>query len=131
MAKIRKSDRDEAIARLRELVKPGMTVYTTIRRVSRSGMQRVIDAHLIRDNEPWWIGRLVAFACGYRYDDKNQGVVVSGAGMDMGFHLVYCLGQTLFPDGFIPAECGLHGRNRTPDTERDPCGGYALKQRWL
>lgn len=35
----------------------------------------------------------------YKFDQKRDGFRVSGCGMDMGFHLVYCLGQTLFHDG--------------------------------
>lgn len=36
-------ERQEAIERLREILKPGDTVYTIIRHVSRSGMQRSIQ----------------------------------------------------------------------------------------
>lgn len=45
MARLSKSDRlerDEAIARLREWIKPGDTVYTILDHVSRSGMMRHI-----------------------------------------------------------------------------------------
>ena len=34
------------------------------------------------------------------YDSKREGVKVGGAGMDMGFHLVYNLAAVLFDDGY-------------------------------
>ena|ERR1035437_1828097 len=50
-----------------------------------------------------------------------------GCGMDMGFHLVYNLGRTLFPEGFK-----VEGRGRNGDASGwDKDGGYALKQRWI
>lgn len=99
--------RQEAIDRLRKLIQPGDKVYTTVRHVSRSGMSRVIDAHLIKNNEPIWIGRLVAKAIESRYNDDKQGVVMYGGGMDMTFELVYQLGSVLWPKGFgcIGEEC--------------------------
>lgn len=101
-------ERQQAIESLRELLKPGDTVYTTVKSVSRSGMSRSIDVHLIRDNEPRWIARTVAKAIGWGWDDKREAVKASGCGMDMGFHLVYSLSCTLFPDGFTcpGAKCG-------------------------
>ena len=44
MTKAQMAERDEAIANLREILKPGDTVYTILRHVSKSGMSRVIDA---------------------------------------------------------------------------------------
>lgn len=35
-------ERDEARARLREILKPGYTVYTVLRHVSASGMSQVL-----------------------------------------------------------------------------------------
>jgi hypothetical protein len=93
-------DQSEAILNLRDFVKPGMVIYTTLRNVSRSGMQRVIDVHVMQNNEPRWIGYMAAKAIGDRYDDKRQGIVVGGCGMDMGFSIAYNLSRYLFPDGF-------------------------------
>lgn len=139
MTRVSKSDRDEAIARLRERLKPGDRVYTILRHVSRSGMQRVIDLQIIEIDKHYekgrpqisWIGGLAARALGWRYDDKRHGIVVGGCGMDMGFHLVYSLGSVLFPKGFVPKDAGLRGRNGEPDTKIDPSGGYALRHEWL
>ena len=43
---------------------------------------------------------------GYKLKD-NGAIFVKGCGMDMGFHVIYSLSQTLFNDG------------------------YAIKQRWI
>lgn len=109
---ITKAERQEAIERLREMVKPGDTLYTALKHVSSSGMYRAINVFLIlpsrlddptrseRSVTPSWLSRRVATALGERFDDRREAVGVSGAGMDMGFHLVYNLAHTLFPDGF-------------------------------
>lgn len=122
-----KREREEAMRNLRELLQPGDTVYTALKHVSRSGMLRVIQPYIIRDNEPRYIGRLVAKATNYPYDRNKEGVRVGGCGMDMGFALVYSLSRTLFPDGFK-----VEGRGRNGDMSGwDKDGGYALKQSWL
>ena len=143
MSTVRETKRDEAIQQLRKMIRLGDTVYTVIRHVSKSGMSRGIDVYLMHKNEPVWITSLVgnAIDCPQSMNDwKNQnGLRVSGCGMDMGFHLVYSLSRVLFPKGFIPVKAGvnrfgsrkLHGRNGTPDTELDTNGGYALNHKWL
>lgn len=119
-------DRAEACAKLRELLQPGDTVYTILRRVSRSGMMRhiscvIVDGRYGGMNDITW---LVARACGDTMDRDTGGIKVGGCGMDMGFHIVYRLGRKLWPDGTDKP----HGtRNGQPDTD----GGYALKHRWL
>ncbi len=143
-------EQEEFIARLRETLKPGDTLYTTVKHVSRSGMQRSINVFQIEDNSPRWLSYWVAKALGWGFDDKREAVKVGGCGMDMGFHLVYSLSRTLFPKGH---ECSGEGcgsndhRNRLKppkgaciggDCRDRHCkpwvhsdGGYALKQRWI
>jgi hypothetical protein len=70
------------------------------------------------------IGYLAARAMGDTWDSDRQGIKVGGCGMDMGFHLVYSLGSTLWPKG-TPKP---HG---TSNGEPDRAGGYALKKEWL
>ena len=139
-------ERDEAIIKLREWLKPGDTVYTVLRHVSRSGMQREIGIVLlqaeshsqfpadstVRDIHPNYA---VSKALGYRLG-KGDGIIVGGGGMDMGFSVVYNLGATLWPDGFecCGENCDSNDhsngdRNRKPHHHSD--GGYALKHRWL
>lgn len=151
-----KTEKLEAIAQLRKLLKPGATVYTILRHRSASGMSRVIDLAIpgveYRSEYPQKpadkadypgqvdydakpkrvrvglhirsIGWLAAKAMGDKFDRDRYGIKVGGCGMDMGFHLVYNLGATLWPNGTRKP----HGtRNGEPDT----AGGYALKHTWL
>lgn len=118
-------DKRDAITALLEILKPGMRVHTILRHVSASGMQREISCVVVdpRDNELFCIDYLVSRAVGHRIG-KHGGIVMGGAGMDMGFQLVYTLGRTLWPTGTKTP----HGRrNGQPDTD----GGYALKHNWL
>lgn len=134
--KVSKSEREEALARLREMVKPGDTLHTVLRHVSRSGMSRGIDVYRIEGGDAHWLSRLVAKAAGFPFDEKRKCLKVGGCGMNMGFHVVYELSSHLYPNGH---ECSGEGcnsndhsngdRNRKPHQHRD--GGYALKQRWL
>ena len=117
-------NKDEACQQLRELIKPGQTVYTRMNHCARSGMMRVIDLFIIQDNEPRRITWTVCNALGETYNQKHEGLKMSGCGMDMGFEAVYRLGHALWPNGTAEP----HGtRNGEPDSN----GGYAIKQRWL
>ena len=138
----------DAIDRLKTWIKPGDTVYTQLKHVSRSGTMRVIQVIKIEcpnkveiDNgktEPdvLYLGYNVAQAIGMRYDREREGVKIGGCGMDMGFAIVYDLSRVLFRDGFdcigegCPANDHRNGdRDYTPHRHSDP--GYALRQRWL
>lgn len=150
MSKISKSEREESIRQLRKLLRPGMTVYTILRHRSASGMSRVIDLVIpVKDYRNEYpknadgttdydakprkvykgltmraIGWNAARAMNDTWDHNREGIKVGGCGMDMGFHLVYNLGSTLWPKGTRKP----HGtRNGQPDT----AGGYALNHRWL
>lgn len=127
MAKYTKEQTVEAITHLRKILKPGDTVYTLLRSVSRSGMSRTMDVYCIRKGELVYLTGWVAQALGMNRRDHH--LQVSGCGMDMGFHVVYEIGRVLFPKGFKQPK-GRHGRNG--DTSGfDNDGGYALQQRWL
>lgn len=153
MTKQKVIERQQVIEKLREMLKPGDIVYTTLKHVSRSGMLRSIDVHIIRDNEPQWIARRVATAIDFSFDDRRECIKVQGCGMDMGFEVVYNLGRVLFPDGFwVKGKLPL-GREVRPTSREnaakavergaefygsngdksgwDNDGGYALKQRWM
>jgi hypothetical protein len=115
--------REQAREDLRQMLKPGDKVYTVLRHVSTSGMTRRISLFVMCKGEP----ACIDWGASIAMDDKQHkdgGIVVSGCGMDMGFHLVYNLGRTLWPNGTDKP----HGtRNGRPDTD----GGYALKHVWL
>lgn len=137
------AERQEAIDTLRATLKPGDTVYTILRHVSRSGMQRVISLAIARDGggiEEIDFNAARAIDC--RLDLNRGGLVVGGCGMDMGFHLVYELGRVLWPDGVGCCGKGCRSndhsngdrdysphRKSKPHWHRD--SGYALRQRWL
>ena len=105
---------EEAKDRLRSLLKPGDTVYTILRHVSRSGMVRDISTIIIRDGRPLDITYAVADLLELPRRD-NGGLRISRCGMDMGFEIVYHIGSRLWPRGF--ADRGD--------------GGYAFNQEWL
>ena len=117
---------------LEERIKPGDTINTILRHVSRSGMSRSIS--LLKGDED--ITYFAAALMGDKIDSKHGGIKIGGCGMDMGFALVYNLSATLFPDGFncigerCPSNDHANGdRNYSPHRHSE--GGYALRQRWL
>jgi hypothetical protein len=91
----KQTDTQEAIAKLKEYLGNGETVYTVLKHVSSSGMYRHIQPFIIANNEPIYLTWSVAKALGYSYKEKTHAVGVGGCGMDMGFHLVDVLGHTL------------------------------------
>ena len=154
MTKAEKAAQETARERLRADLRPGDTVYTVLRHVSRSGMQRSISV-LVLDREHqeiYDVSGVAAEALGYRFDRDNGGVKVGGCGMDMGFHLAYNLAWVLYPKGFgcpgkgCPSNDHSNGdRDYTPNggilhgmaqeaenrTHWHSDGGYALRNRWL
>lgn len=91
----------------RRVIPAGSTVHTILRHVSRSGMTRVISTVVVDAGQAYTFDHLVADALGRKVDQRHSGVKCHGAGMDMGFELVYSLGMKLYGDG------------------------YALRHRWL
>jgi hypothetical protein len=153
--KYSKKEIEETRTALLGWIKPGMTVYTKLNHVSRSGMSHSITPYVIVENEPRYITYSVAILFGTKRD-KYDGVRVDSCGMDMGFELVYSLSRILFPDGFGMMSLDTYGyRNRhvTPKSPEhaarlvasgvkfsgrngdasgwDHDGGFALRQRWI
>lgn len=148
-----------ALNELHELIKPGDTIYTILRHVSRSGMSRVIDAFIQTEDGPFPVGWLMARAGGLKFDRDRGGVVMGGCGMDMGFELVYETSRRMFRAGFgcvgekCPSNDHFNGdrdyrphMDDTPQTAEEvgtdiprqrayrhwhQDGGYALRQRWV
>jgi len=144
MTKAQTQERNEAIAQLRAMLPPGSTVHTVLRHVSRSGMSRSVSLVIAEDGQPWDISYLAARALGDRMDPNHGGIKMGGAGMDMGFALVYNLSTVLYRDGFecigegdadrwgsrCPSNDHSNGdRDYTP--HHHTSGGYALRQEWL
>ena len=141
MTRAQTAERTNAIDKLRELLPPGTRVYTILRHVSRSGMQRHISAVVHAEDGNNDITWLVARACGYTIADDG-GIKCAGAGMDVGFHLIHNLSYALYPDGFVCTGVEDPPRLRCPsndhsNSDRDysphhhRSGGYALRQQWL
>ena len=79
----------------------GSTVYCVLRHVSQSGMMRVIDLIVIDNGQPRYLRSLVDDPrWPYKVHRKHDGFTVNGAGMDMGFALVYDLGRIFHEDGY-------------------------------
>jgi hypothetical protein len=110
---------EQNLARLHELLKPGDTVVCVLRSVAKSGMSRRIDFYTA---DLAYLTHSIAVVLGDA--EPKNGLRVDGCGMDMGFSVVYSLGDTLWPKGTdVP-----HG---TRNGEPDSAGGYAIKHRWL
>ncbi len=143
MTKAQKAEQQEAIDRLRKEIKPGETLHTILRHVSGSGMSRSISIIQIKRGKTYDWSYLVAKAIGEKIDQKHDGIKISGAGMDMGFELVYRLSSVLYGYGSkrgypclgdkCPSNIHVNDRNA-------PCGkgkgirhtdGYAISHRWL
>ena len=114
---------DQCKKQLLQFLSPGVKVYTKVNSVSSSGMRRRISAYVANGDSIQQLDYWISIVTGWKLSDKG-GLIVSGCGMDMGFHLVYTLGAILWPNGTD----GAHGtRNGEPDFD----GGYALKQVWM
>jgi hypothetical protein len=85
----KKQDQQNAINELGNILKdiPTDTIYTVIRHVSTSGMQREISVKMIDAGRIIHLDWLVGMALGIK-QGKHNGLVLKGCGMDMGFHLV-------------------------------------------
>jgi len=101
---------------LRKILSHGDRIYCVLRHVSASGMSRTIDFYVIKENNPIWLSGYMAAAMGWKRA-KDRGITISGCGMDMGFHAVYCLASALWPKG-------------NPNRD-DKDGGYLLRSEWL
>ena len=146
-AKQKREERDEAIKRLRELVKPGDQLVTVMRHRSASGMSRSIDVYMMytikakdrydKTLRPsarinWlWLSFNIARACGFQWDAARESIRVGGCGMDMGYHIVYTLGRVLFPKGGALKHSPREAQERRAGETKETDGGYLLSHRWL
>jgi len=138
LTKAQKQEREEAIKTLREWIKPGDTLHTTVTHVARSGMQRCIKVFrtYVEDGAAHIheVSYLAARAMGYHVHERHGGLIVGGCGMDMGFHIVYSLGQTLFPEGmtgWVSSIRESQAKRENPNATGETSGGYCLKHSWL
>ena len=93
-------------------LRPGTRIYSRLRHVSRSGMTRAISFYVRTTGGAYVnIDDAIAAETGFKFNARHGGLTVTGAGMDMGFHVVYSLGMHVFGrDGY---SCpGTDGRGR-------------------
>ena len=141
-----KTDIQDAKETLLNILEPGDTIYTVLRNVSRSGMTRSIDVYSMKCDggafSKRWLSRLVAKAIDTTFDERREAVKVGGCGMDMGYHIVNCLGYELYPDGFECTGCDERGHDRCPSNDHSNgdrsykphhhnSGGYAFHHEWI
>lgn len=134
MTKAQIADQEQARAQLRESLKPGDTVTTTITHVARSGMSRRVKALIVRDAQVADVSWLVARAIGAPL--KDGAIVVGGCGFDAGFEVVSNLSYYLHGRDWTctgqdcPSNDHSNGdRNYEPHTHHE--GGYTLHHRSL
>jgi hypothetical protein len=103
----RHTPNQEDIEFVRQHCPPGSTIYTILRHVSTSGMSRRISLVVFKavpaDSEvcPIYLDYRTSQILNLRRPSRGDGVVVSGCGMDMGFHLVYELAAAVYGDGYV------------------------------
>lgn len=115
-AEQKRQEQAEAREWLQDMIKPGQTVYTVLRHVSRSGMSRIISLYIKNPHTGGMrcidhhAARLMDWSISSA-GGTGEGIKVGGCGMDMGFHLVYSLGWGVYPAGYrCPGEGKKTGR---------------------
>ena len=98
--KYTKEEINQAREQLLKRLKPGDTIYYKVENVSRSGMGRDISFYNVENGEICFLTYSMMVLLGERRAKSNDGLHVTGCGMDMGFHCIYNLGRVLYPDGF-------------------------------
>lgn len=117
-------------------IKEGQTIYTFLKSVSSSGMSRQIAVIVSINGEVRNISRLVAEVLELRLNKSLDAITIGGAGMDMGYSIVYGLSRTLFKDSFYcigdncPSNDHVNG-DREYNHHQHSDGGYALRHSWL
>ena len=136
---LKEEDKQEARESLKRLLTPGQTIYTVLKKVSASGVYRKIDLLAVIEgkikNMNWYYLR----ASGDSIKNWEKGIGVGGAGMDMGFHLVYNLGRICGPFLCIGENCPSndHVNDRNFRREKNNIGkehsdsGYMFNHEWL
>ena len=82
-------------------------VFTVLRHVSKSGMQRAISVVIpvkSDNNDMYFVhpSYIIAALLKRTYSEKygHNSIVCNGCGMDMGFDLIYNLSAVLYNDGY-------------------------------
>lgn len=93
---VKTDEKQTALEALADALVNGQRLYTILRAVSKSGMSRRVSVVDIQDGEPVILDyRLVRAGLGYKMKNNYSGLIVSGAGFDAGYDVVYNLGRLL------------------------------------
>lgn len=88
--------KQDALSTLNVILKPNDRVFYRVNKVSRSGMSRRISFYAILDNDLLNLNYL--FETVLDYNSNEDGVLIRGCGMDMGFHAISTISSTMFGD---------------------------------
>ena len=91
---------EKAIHTLQELAPPASRIYVVVRYVSSNGMRRHMSFFAIQHNVPMCLDRLIVDAGLFPWNKARTALLVSGCGMDMGFHVVYELAYLIYKNGY-------------------------------
>lgn len=97
------ADQAEALEDLRYALIDGIRVYTILRHVSASGMERAISVVVVNEDGSAIhdISYMIVAAGLYKNHPKHLGLKVRGTGMDMGYAVVNHLSHAVFGDGDV------------------------------
>lgn len=129
------NEKQEAIAKLREIAPPGSTIYGIVRDVARSGMSRTIDFYVsgldVYTDKPTLHYLTGYFATVLGWKRTPQGALkVSGCGMDMIFHTVYSAGSVVWR-GTKAKEAGKRNGVGPLRCDKGGSGGYVWRSSQL
>ena len=101
-------------------INEGDTIYTVLRSVAPSGMSRTMSLKVAKNGKIQDLTYYASVVLDYPLVEVNgsRAIRVGGAGMDLGFHVVYSLARVLFRDKY-------EGQPEAVDA------GYSLSQAWL
>jgi hypothetical protein len=92
-------ENQKRIDKLKSWLPEGSTVYTVLRSVTRSGMNREISVHCVSEDHILWLSGMVGEVIGLKRG-KKEGLKIGGCGMDMGFEIAYRLSEALYGNGY-------------------------------
>ena len=98
----------------------GDTIYTVLRSVAPSGMSRTMSLKVAKNGKIQDLTYYASIVLDYPLVEVNgtRAIRVGGAGMDLGFHVVYSLARVLFRDKY-------EGQPEAVDA------GYSLSEAWI
>lgn len=92
-------EREKSLERLREMIRPGATIYVLLRHKNPLGTARWLEFYAIHENQLKCVTWDIAHAIGGVYCRKHDALKVTGSGLDAGFASVDLLGDALFGTG--------------------------------